>query len=254
MTPEVFLQGRTALVTGASRGLGRAIAEALSAAGASVGLVGRDRPRLEWVAAGIRERGGRAEAMVADVSDEGAVAALGREFAERMGDRLDILVNNAGINLRKPLVDFSLSEWRSVLDTNLTSVFLMCRQFVPRMTGQGYGRVINLTSMMSHISLPGRTAYSSSKTALLGLNRALALELAPEGITVVGISPGVCDTEINAPLMQNPELREQFRSRIPVGRFGQPSEIAALAVHLCRSESGFITGTDIVIDGGWTAQ
>jgi len=254
MTPEVFLQGRTALVTGASRGLGRAIAEALSAAGASVGLVGRDRPRLELVAAGIRERGGRAEAMVADVSDEGAVAALGQEYGKRMGDRLDILVNNAGINLRKPLVEFSLSEWRSVLDTNLTSVFLMCRQFVPRMTGQGYGRVINLTSMMSHISLPGRTAYSSSKTALLGLNRALALELAPEGITVVGISPGVCDTEINAPLMQNPELREQFRSRIPVGRFGQPSEIAALAVHLCRSESGFITGTDIVIDGGWTAQ
>lgn len=180
--------------------------------------------------------------------------ALGASFAERLGDRLDILVNNAGINLRKPLVDFTLPEWRSVLDSNLTSVFLMCRQFVPRMTGRGYGRILNLTSMMSHISLPGRTAYSSSKTALLGLNRALALELASEGITVVGISPGVCDTEINAPLMQNPELREQFRARIPVGRFGQPSEIAALAVHLCREESGFITGTDIVIDGGWTAQ
>jgi NAD(P)-dependent dehydrogenase (short-subunit alcohol dehydrogenase family) len=254
MTPDAPLRGRTALVTGASRGLGRAIAEALASAGATVALVARDRDRLELAAAAIRERGGRAEVLLADVADEAAVAALGASFAERLGDRLDILVNNAGINLRKPLVDFTLPEWRSVLDSNLTSVFLMCRQFVPRMTGRGYGRIINLTSMMSHISLPGRTAYSSSKTALLGLNRALALELAPEGITVVGISPGVCDTEINAPLMQNPELREQFRSRIPVGRFGQPSEIGALAVHLCREESGFITGTDIVIDGGWTAQ
>lgn len=254
MTPDAPLRGRTALVTGASRGLGRAIAEALASAGATVALVARDRDRLELAAAAIRERGGRAEVFLADVADETAVAALGASFAERLGERLDILVNNAGINLRKPLVDFTLPEWRSVLDSNLTSVFLMCRQFVPRMTGRGYGRIINLTSMMSHISLPGRTAYSSSKTALLGLNRALALELAPEGITVVGISPGVCDTEINAPLMQNPELREQFRARIPVGRFGQPSEIGALAVHLCREESGFITGTDIVIDGGWTAQ
>ena len=254
MTPDAPLRGRTALITGGSRGLGCAIAEALAAAGATVALVARDRDRLETVAAGIRERGGRAEVFVTDVSDEAAVVSLGAAFRERLGDRLDILVNNAGINIRKPLVEFTLTEWRSVLDSNLTSVFLLCRQFVPLMTGRGYGRILNLTSMMSHISLPGRTAYSSSKTALLGLNRALALELAPEGITVVGISPGVCDTEINAPLMQNAELREQFRARIPVGRFGQPSEIAALAVHLCREESGFITGTDIVIDGGWTAQ
>ena len=248
------LQGRTALVTGASRGLGRAISEALADAGATVALVARDAERLGTVAAGIRARGGRAEVWIADVSNESSVKGLARDVQARLGDRLDILVNNAGVNLRKPLVDFSLAEWNSVIDSNLTSVFLMCREFVPRMTGRGYGRILNLTSMMSHISLPGRTAYSSSKTALLGLNRALALELAPEGITVVGISPGVCDTEINAPLMQNPELREQFRSRIPVGRFGQPSEIAALAVHLCLEESGFITGTDIVIDGGWTAQ
>lgn len=254
MTPDAPLHGRTALITGASRGLGRAIAEALAVAGATVALVARDRDRLETVAAGIRERGGRAEVFVTDVSDEAAVVSLGAAFRERLGGRLDILVNNAGINIRKPLVEFTLPEWRSVLDSNLTSVFLLCRQFVPLMTGRGYGRILNLTSMMSHISLPGRTAYSSSKTALLGLNRALALELAPEGITVVGISPGVCDTEINAPLMQNAELREQFRAQIPVGRFGQPSEIAALAVHLCREESGFITGTDIVIDGGWTAQ
>jgi NAD(P)-dependent dehydrogenase (short-subunit alcohol dehydrogenase family) len=108
--------------------------------------------------------------------------------------------------------------------------------------------------MMSHISLPGRTAYSASKSALLGFNRALALELSAEQITVNGISPGVCDTEINAPLMQNPELRAQFLAKIPAGRWGQPGEIAALAVYLCSESAGFITGTDIVIDGGWTAQ
>ena len=122
------------------------------------------------------------------------------------------------------------------------------------MKRNGYGRIINMTSMMSHISLPGRTAYSASKAALLGFNRALALELAGDQITVNGISPGVCDTEINAPLMQNAELKAQFLGKIPLGRWGQPDEIAGLAVYLCSEQAGYITGTDILIDGGWTAQ
>jgi NAD(P)-dependent dehydrogenase (short-subunit alcohol dehydrogenase family) len=140
------------------------------------------------------------------------------------------------------------------MDTSVTSVFLLCRAFVPLMKGQGYGRIINMTSMMAHISLPGRTAYSASKTALLGFNRALALELAADQITVNGISPGVCDTEINAPLMQNAELRAEFLAKIPAARWGQPAEIAKLAVYLCSEDAGYITGTDVVIDGGWTAQ
>jgi NAD(P)-dependent dehydrogenase (short-subunit alcohol dehydrogenase family) len=122
------------------------------------------------------------------------------------------------------------------------------------MKGLGFGRIINMTSMMSHISLPGRTAYSASKSALLGFNRALALELAGEKITVNSISPGVCDTEINAPLMENAELRAQFLGKIPLGRWGQPEEIARLALYLCSEEAGYITGTDVVIDGGWIAQ
>ena len=130
----------------------------------------------------------------------------------------------------------------------------MCRAFVPLMTGRGYGRIINLTSMMAHVSLPGRTAYSASKSALLGFNRALALELAPGKITVNGISPGVCDTEINAPLMGNPELRATFLAKTPLGRWGLPIEIAAAALYLCSDAAGFMTGTDLVIDGGWTAQ
>ncbi len=248
------LLGKTALITGASKGLGKAIALALAQAGAGIALVSRDRTKLNDVAAEIRASGGNASVFVADVTDEAQVAQVCDAVAAQFGDTLHILINNAGINIRKPVTDFTLAEWNSVLTTNLTSVFLLCRAFVPMMKGRGYGRIINMTSMMSHISLPGRTAYSASKTALLGFNRALALELAAEKITVNGISPGVCDTEINTPLMQNPELRAQFLAKIPVGRFGEPSEIAKLALYLCSEDAGFITGTDVIIDGGWTAQ
>jgi NAD(P)-dependent dehydrogenase (short-subunit alcohol dehydrogenase family) len=158
------------------------------------------------------------------------------------------------MNNRKPITDFSLAEWRQVMDTNLTGAFLMCRSFVPQMRGQGYGRILNLTSIMSHVALPGRTAYAASKAGLLGFTRALALELAPEGITVNGISPGPIVTEMNTPLIQDPELNRQFISRIPLGRWGKPEEVGQLAVYLCTEESGFITGADILIDGGWTAQ
>jgi NAD(P)-dependent dehydrogenase (short-subunit alcohol dehydrogenase family) len=248
------LLGKSALITGASKGLGKAMALALAEAGASVALVSRDEARLREVASQIGAAGGLAEVFAADVTDEAQVARVRDDFTKKAGGRLDILINNAGINLRKPITDFTLAEWQNVMNTNVTSAFLMCRAFVPMMTGHGYGRIINMTSMMSHISLPGRTAYSASKSALLGFNRALALELAREQITVNGISPGVCDTEINAPLMQNPELRAQFLAKIPAGRWGQPEEIAALAVYLCSESAGFITGTDVVIDGGWTAQ
>ena len=248
------LLGKTALITGASKGLGKAMALALSHAGAAIALVSRDEARLNEVAAEIRSGGGIASLFVADVTDEAQVAAVRDAVAAQFGGALHILINNAGINIRKPVTDFTLAEWNSVLATNVTSVFLLCRAVVPMMKGHCYGRIINMTSMMSHISLPGRTAYSASKSALLGFNRALALELAGEKITVNGISPGVCDTEINAPLMQNPELRAQFLAKIPVGRFGEPSEIAKLALYLCSEDAGFITGTDVVIDGGWTAQ
>ena len=250
-TPK--LAGKTALITGASKGLGKAIALALAEAGARVVLASRNPELLNETAAAVRKLGAEADVFPTDVSDEAQVRRLEKAVAEKVG-KVQILVNNAGMNIRKPVTDFTFAEWRQVMDTNVDGVFLMCRSFVPQMRGQGYGRIINLTSIMSHVGLPGRTAYAASKSALLGFTRALALELAPEKITVNGISPGPVATEMNTPLIQDPELNQQFISRIPLGRWGKVEEVGQLAAYLCSEDAGFITGTDILIDGGWTAQ
>ena len=247
------LSGKVAVITGASKGLGKAMALALSQRGAAIALVSRDMGKLESVGAEIRNSGGQAAAFQADVRDEKQVQDVEKQVTGRLG-KAQILINNAGINVRKNLIDFTLEEWQSVVDTSLTSAFLMCRAFVPHMRGSGYGRILNMTSIMSHVSLPGRSAYSAAKAALLGMIRALALELAPEGITVNGISPGPFGTEMNLPIMQNPDANAQFMASIPVGRWGKVEEIGSLAAYLCSEEAGFITGTDILIDGGWTAR
>jgi len=250
---EINLTGRTVLITGASRGLGEAMALALAAAGASVALVARDVARLQQVKAAIAAAGGRAELFTADVTNEQDVVAVCESVKESLG-LVEILINNAGTNIRKKLTDFSLAEFRSVIDSSLISTFLMSRAVLPQMRGRGYGRILNMTSILSHVSLPERTAYSSAKAALLGFTRALALEVAAEGITVNGISPGPFGTDMNAAVINNPEANRQFLASLPVGRWGKVEEIGALACYLCSEAAGFITGTDILIDGGWTAK
>lgn len=229
------------------------MAVALGGAGARLALVSRDAAQLEETARAVRQAGAEAQVFRTDVTSEEQVLQLEHEVIGQLGG-IDILINNAGVNVRKTVPEFTLAEWRSVIDTNLTSAFLLCRSFVPHMKGKGYGRIINMTSIMSHISMPARAAYSASKAGLLGFTRALALELATEGITCVAISPGPFATEMNAPIINDPEKNAQFISRIPMGRWGRLEEIGHLALFLCSEEAAFITGTDILIDGGWCAQ
>ncbi|PAW84952.1 MAG: short-chain dehydrogenase [Pedosphaera sp. Tous-C6FEB] len=252
MSTDKKLSGKTALITGASKGLGKAMALAFADAGARLALASRDTELLAAVQAECRARGAEAEIYQVDVTSEEQVEQLRRDVLARFG-KLTILVNNAGINIRRPVTEFTLAEWHQILDTNLTSVFLMCRAFVPHLE-TGCGRILNLASMMAHVSIAHRVPYSASKFGILGLTKSLALEVAAQGITVNAISPGPCATEINTPILNNPELLAKFTAQLPVGRFGKPEEVAALAVFLASGDSGFITGTDVVIDGGWIAQ
>ncbi len=247
------LDGRIAVITGASKGLGKEIALALAGAGAAVALAARSTELLEGVRAEIEARGGKAAAFVADVSKESEVERLGGEIREKLG-LPDILINNAGINIRKPLAEYSYKEWRQVLDINLDGAFLCSHAFVGGMMEKRFGRIINMTSIMSHVAFPGRTAYCASKFGLLGMTKALALELAPYGITVNGLSPGPFATEMNTILINDPVRNQEFTSRIPMGHWGKVEDIGKLALYLCSEEASFITGTDVLIDGGWTAQ
>jgi NAD(P)-dependent dehydrogenase (short-subunit alcohol dehydrogenase family) len=229
------------------------MAESLAKSGAAVAVVARSGGLLNEVVDGIRAAGGKAEAIIADVTEEAAVSEMAAEVAEKLGV-CDILINNAGINNRKSIVDFSLDEWNEILGVNLTGPFLCSRAFVPGMKEKKWGRIINMTSIMSHVSLANRTGYSTTKAGLIGFTKALALELATDGVTVNGISPGPFATEMNKALIEDPEKNKMFLERIPIGRWGKVKEIGALATFLCSEDAGFITGTDIVIDGGWIAQ
>ena len=213
------------------------MAEALAQAGAAVALVARSRDLLESVAPGIRGNGGRAEVVVADVSGEAAVDRVTGQVKSTLGV-CDIPINNAGINIRKDVEEFTLSDWNEIVAVNLTAPFLMCRGFAPSMKEKGWGRIINMTSIMSHLSIPQRIGYSSTKFGLLGMVKARALELAPHNITVNGISLGTFGTEMNQPIMNDPILNQQFVSRIPVGRWGKIEEIGALAVFLLLRRGG----------------
>ncbi|HEX4987108.1 MAG TPA: SDR family NAD(P)-dependent oxidoreductase [Burkholderiales bacterium] len=248
-----FLQGKVAVITGGGRGLGRAMALALGDAGARLALAGRNREKLAETRRLAAEIGAESEMFIADVRDEAQVAKLEQDVITRFGGA-HILVNNAGTAVRKNVADFTLDEWKLVIDTNLTGAFLASRAFIPHMKKAKWGRIINITSIMAHVGSTGRGAYCASKSGLLALTKCLALELVGDGITVVAISPGFYETDLTAPLRADAQRNAALMAATPAGRWGKPDEIGALAKYICSDATGFMTGTDILMDGGWTAQ
>ncbi len=248
------LDGRRALVTGGGRGLGRVIAQALAEAGAEVAVTSRSLGTSQAAASGIEgTTGRRALAFAADVSVPAEIEGLVKEVTKALGP-IDILVNNAGVNIRGASEDLSEADWDTVIDVNLKAPFLCSRAVLPKMRARGWGRVINLGSILGVVALPGRAAYASAKAGVLNLTRVLALESATSGVTVNAICPGPFATEMNRQLLNDPEKYRAFVERIPMGRWGELQEIAGAAVFLASEASSFVTGSALFVDGGWTAQ
>jgi 2-deoxy-D-gluconate 3-dehydrogenase len=250
-SPDFGLHGRTALVTGARTGIGRACALALAAAGADVLCWGRNGD-VGDTAERIRAAGRTAFAVGADLADLDATGAeIDRVLAEH---RVDVLVNNAGIIRRAPAAATSLESWRQVLDVNLDAAFVLATAVGRRMLADRWGRIVNIASLLSFqggILVP---AYTASKHALAGLTKALANEWAPQGVTVNAVAPGYLVTDNTAPLRADPVREPAIRGRIPVGSWGEPADVAAAVVFLASPAARYVNGHVLVVDGGWLAR
>jgi gluconate 5-dehydrogenase len=253
MSQALFdLSGRTALVTGSSRGLGRAIAEGLAKAGARLIVNGVDPVRVEATAAEMRAAGHAAEGSAFDVTDEAAVAEAFARF-DAAGIEIDILVNNAGIQVRKPLVEFSSAEWRKVIETNLTSAFIIGREAAKRMIPRKRGKIVNIGSLASELARPTVGPYTAAKGGIKNLTRSMAVEWAASGVQANAIGPGYMLTDMNEALVNNPDFNGWLMSRIPAKRWGRPDELVGAAVFLASAASDYVNGQIIYVDGGMLA-
>ncbi|MCB2227125.1 MAG: SDR family oxidoreductase [Desulfarculaceae bacterium] len=246
------LSGKTALVTGATRGLGEVAATALAKAGANVAVCGRSRPDMDRVSEALCGLGARATGFELDVLDKAKVAAAVAKISQELGP-IDILVNNAGVNYRVPVVEFPEEEWDRIIDTNLKGYFLVAQAVAPGMLERGYGKVINMSSIFGGVGMMNQLAYSCSKGGVDQMTKVMAIEWAKEGIRVNAIAPTYFETELVTQIRNDPERFNFINERTPMGRWGYPPELEGIVIFLASPGSDFITGQTIYIDGGWTA-
>jgi len=253
MALELFdLSGKAAVVTGASRGLGEVGAMALAKAGADVAVCGRSRTDLDRVCSAIGSLGRKSAGIVLDVTSRESVHRGVDRILDEFG-RIDILVNNAGVNYRVPVLEFPEEQWDLIINTNLKGYFLVSQAIAPHMIRRGYGKVINMSSILGTVGLPNQVAYASSKGGIDQMTKVMALEWAKQGVRVNAIGPTYFETELVAQLRNDPERFQFINERTPMGRWGYPPELEGIVIFLASPASDFITGQTIYIDGGWTA-
>jgi 2-deoxy-D-gluconate 3-dehydrogenase len=254
MSKAFDLSGRVAIVTGGNGGIGLGMARGLAQAGAAVLIAGRSASKNAAAVQTLQALGAKAAALEADVTEQDACRGLVEAALERHG-RLDILVNNAGINIRKQPQDYTLDEWKTVLDTNLTSAFLCSQAAYPAMVQAGGGKIINIGSMLSIFGAAFTGPYGASKGGIVQLSKSLACAWARDNIQVNAILPGWIDTELTRQARKDvPGLHERVLARTPAGRWGEPADFAGIAVFLASSAADFLTGTAIPVDGGYSTQ
>ena len=254
MTSPFDLQGKVAIVTGGNGGIGLGMAQGLARAGATVVVAGRNAAKSAAAVKDIEAAGGKASSIEVDVASEASCKALVAAAVQRHG-RLDILVNNAGINIRKQPQDYTLAEWREVLDTNLSSAFVCSQAAYPEMRRAGGGKIINIGSMMSIFGASFTTPYAASKGGIVQMSRALACAWAKDNIQVNSVLPGWIDTDLTRNARKQVDgLHERVLARTPAGRWGAPGDFGGIAVFLASAASDFVTGTAIPVDGGYSVQ